>query len=91
MKKILSALLLLVYAVPSFSMPTNDYIVPLCRQFSKDLIGPNTQPLFSPTMSVVNATTNSGFFHSAYIPAKVEKPYFRFTLNAFGGPVTNDM
>ena len=92
MKRILVSLLLLAFfSAPVLSLPSNDYIVPLCKQFSKGLFDPNAGPLLSPTLSVVNATTNSGFFHSAYVPAKVDKPYFRVTLNSFGGFVGDDM
>ena len=74
-----------------FAMPENSYIVPLCRQFSKDLFDLSAKPYLSPTVQVVNATSNAGFFHSAYIPAKVNKPYFRLSGNFMLGSVPNSM
>jgi len=71
--------------------PPNDFIVPLCRQFSKDLFDLNANPYLSPTVQVVNATSNSGFFHSAYVPKKVNKPYFRLSGNFMLGSVRDDM
>jgi hypothetical protein len=59
--------------------------------FSKDLFDLNAQPMLSPTVQVVNATANAGFFHSAYIPHKVDKPYFRLSGNFMMGHVRNDM
>jgi hypothetical protein len=71
--------------------PPNDFIVPLCRQFSKDLFDLNANPYLSPTVQVVNATSNAGFFHSAYVPRKVNKPYFRISGNLMLGSVRDDM
>ena len=92
MKKVfISAILLAICIAPLLSLPNNEYVVPLCRNFTKELFEPNAEPFLSPTLSVVNATTNSGFYHSAYVPAKVDKPYFRITLNLFYGPISNSM
>ena len=92
MKKILiSIILLAIHIAPALSLPDNEYVVPLCRQFAKELFEPNSAPFLSPTLSIVNATTNSGFYHTAYVPAKVNKPYFRISLNLFYGPISNSM
>lgn len=71
--------------------PPNDFVVPLSRMFSKDLFDANADNFLSPTVNVVNSTSNSAFFHSAYVPHKVDKPYFRLSLNGMLGFVTNDM
>lgn len=65
--------------------PPNTYIVPLSRAFSKDIFDLNAQPYLAPTVQAVNATSNAGFFHSAYVPRKVDKPYFRLTINGMLG------
>ncbi len=74
-----------------YALPENGYVVPLCRAFSKDLFDLNAQPFLAPTVRVVNATSNAAFYHSAYVPRKVNKPYFRLSLNGMLGFVSNDM
>jgi hypothetical protein len=76
---------------PLFAEPPNSYVVPLSRTLSKSIFDLNAKPYLSPTIQVVNATSNAGFFHSAYVPRKVNKPYFRFSLNAMAGLVPDDM
>lgn len=74
--------------VPSSNImayPESWELVDLCRRFSKDLFDLNAKPYMSPTLSVVNSTSNAGASHSAYVPAKVNKPYFRFTVNTMVG------
>jgi hypothetical protein len=39
----------------------------------------------------INATSNSRFFNSAYVPRKVDKPYFKFSLNFMTGLVPDNM
>ena len=91
--KIITVIVLSISILPTTvkSAPPNEFIVPLCRMFSKDLFDLNANPYLSPTVQVVNATSNAGFFHSAYVPQKVNKPYFRFSLIAMSGSVRDDM
>lgn len=55
----------------------NETTVKLARSFSKDIFDLNGVPYLQPMVEVVNATSNSRFFNQAYVPAKVNKPYFR--------------
>lgn len=71
--------------------PPNNFVVPLCKVFSKDLLDLNTQNYLSPTVKVMNSVTNSCFYHSAYIPKKVSKPYFRFSVNGMYGGVSEEL
>ena len=89
--KIILILFILIFPTTVKSAPPNEYIVPLCRMFNKDLFDLNAQPYLSPTVQVVNATSNAGFFHSAYVPRKVDKPYFRISGNFMIGFVRDDM
>jgi len=91
--KIITVIILSISILPTTvkTAPENEFIVPLCRQFSKDLFDLNANPYLSPTVQVVNATSNAGFFHSAYVPRKVNKPYFRLSGNFMLGTVRNDM
>lgn len=73
------------------SAPPNSYVVPLCRAFSKDLFDANAQSYLAPTTKVANSVTNSAFYHSAYVPKKVNKPYFRISVNGMYGSVIEEM
>ncbi len=75
----------------SFSQSANNYTVELARMFSKDLFESNGIPFLQPVVTVVNGTSNTRFFNQAFIPTKVEKPYFRVGLQNMLGFVGNDL
>lgn len=89
MKKLSLALILIfVCSVESFSV-ANQYTIDLARAFSKDLFDANGVPYLSPMVETVNATSNARFFNQAYIPTKVDKPYFKFGIHMMTGFVDN--
>ncbi len=65
-------------------------VVEMSRMFSKDIFELNGVPYMQPMVEAVNATSNSRFFSSAFVPVKVDKPYFRISLNAMGGIVPDN-
>ena len=92
--RLLYILITLVFFIANFNLfalPPNDFVVPLCRLFSKDLLDLNTQNYLSPTVKIMNTVTNTGFYHSAYVPSKVSKPYFRLSLNGMYGGVSEEL
>lgn len=68
----------------------NPLSVEMARRVSKELLGPNSGPFMKPLVTTSNAAANSRFFRTAYIPTKVEKPYFRFGLHSMFGFVRED-
>ncbi len=63
----------------------NPFTVELARQFSSDIFYSNGVPFLQPVVKVVNLTSNTGFFSSAYVPSEVSKPYFRFSIEGMVG------
>ncbi len=57
----------------------------IVRMFSKDIFETNGTPYLKPMVQSMNATSNSRFFNSAYVPKKVKKPYFKVSLNGMIG------
>jgi hypothetical protein len=90
MKRLLFILILLP-AITFSQQQQEDYTIELARKFSKDLFESNGIPFMQPVVQMINATSNSAFYNTAYIPKKVEKPYFKFSVNAMGGIVTDDV
>ncbi|MBE2188644.1 MAG: hypothetical protein IAE98_04180 [Candidatus Kapabacteria bacterium] len=70
---------------------SQDYTKELARLFSQDLFESNGILFMQPVVKMINATSNSRFFSSAYIPQKVEKPYYRIGVQSMLGFVTNDL
>jgi len=64
--------------------------VELARMFGKDIFEMNGTAYLQPMVQALNATSNSRFFNSAFVPFEVEKPYFKFSLNAMVGFVPED-
>lgn len=99
MKKIVLSVLLLfivfsikIQAQTPEEMPyANPITVQLARSLSKDIFEMNGIPFMQPLVEVLNATSNSRFYNDAYIPKKVEKPYFRLSLNGMMGMVPSNM
>lgn len=65
--------------------------VELTRAISKDIFDLNGVPFMQPLVQAINATSNSRFFSTAEVPEKVDKPYFRVSLNGMFGSVTDEM
>jgi len=68
----------------------NPVTVDISRRLSKDLLGNNSTGFLTPLVTTSNATVNSRFFRSAYIPKKSEKIYFRFGIHGMTGTVRDD-
>lgn len=97
MKKIL--LLALTLSAFNFAKAQDDCNCPnanrssveLTRSISKDIFDLNGVPFMQPLVQAINATSNSRFFTTAEVPEKVDKPYFRVSLNGMFGSVTDEM
>lgn len=87
MKKLI--LLLAFLAVSVGQAQTQSYTYELARSFSKDLFENNGVYYLQPVVKVINATSNSRFYNQSYVPKKVEKPYFRISVNGMYGLVNN--
>ncbi|MBS1536755.1 MAG: hypothetical protein JST20_03280 [Bacteroidetes bacterium] len=68
----------------------NALSVEMTRRISKELLGPNSGPYLQPLVTTSNATANSRFFRSAFVPKKVDKLYFRFGIHSMFGFVRDD-
>lgn len=67
--------------------PAAQYTIDLARSFSKDIFDLNGVPYLSPMVEAVNATSNARFYSSAYVPRRVDKPYFKVSINSMAGMV----
>ncbi|MFW6276860.1 MAG: DUF6588 family protein, partial [Bacteroidota bacterium] len=83
------ALTLIIMALASLPVKAqeraDDFTIELARMFSSDLFELNGVPYLQPMVKAINATSNSRFFNQAYVPAKVNKPYFRVGVHAMLG------
>lgn len=68
----------------------NPMTIAIVRMFTKEIFDLNSVPYVNPMIITMNSTSNSGFFHRAYIPEKVDKPYFRFGVETMFGFVRTD-
>lgn len=68
----------------------NALTVEMARRISYEMLGPNSGPFMKPLVTTTNAAANSRFFRTAYVPKKVDKPYFRFGLHSMIGFVRDD-
>lgn len=64
---------------------SNPFTIELARQFSSDIFNSNGIPFLEPVVKVVNLTSNTGFFSNAFVPNKVAKPYFHFSIEGMVG------
>lgn len=78
---------ILIASQAAYSAPADQYTIDLARSFSKDIFDLNGVPYLSPMVEAVNATSNSRFYSSAYVPRNVKKPYFKVSLNGMAGLV----
>ncbi len=68
----------------------NTLTVEMSRKLSLEILGPNSGPFMQPLVTTSNATANSRFFRTAFVPKKVDKPYFRFGIHSMFGFVRDD-
>lgn len=62
----------------------NESSVELARVLGKDIFELNGVPFSQPIVTATNATANSGFFNTAYIPKK-DSLYFKVSVNYMNG------
>jgi hypothetical protein len=74
-----------------YSQNSNPWAVDLARSMSYDIFDLNGIPYLEPMVKAVNATSNARFYSSAYVPAKVDKPYFKVSINGMFGFVPDNM
>ncbi len=67
----------------------NENSVELARVLGKDIFEMNGVPFTQPIVTATNATVNSGFFNTAYIPQE-DSLYFKFSLNDMFGIVPDE-
>ncbi|MEY3385833.1 MAG: hypothetical protein RIR53_644 [Bacteroidota bacterium] len=64
--------------------------VDLTRSIMKSVFESNAVPFVQPMVTTINATSNARFFTMAYVPAKVDRPYFRVSINAMAGLISEE-
>jgi hypothetical protein len=65
--------------------------VDITRGLAKTLFESNAVPYVQPMVVSINATSNARFYDQAYVPTKVDKPYFRVSMNGMVGFITDEM
>ena len=65
--------------------------VDITRSLSSDLFESNAVPYVQPMVTTINATSNARFYDHAYVPAEVEKPYVKISVNGMIGAISDDM
>lgn len=94
MKKIILIIVVLVAFSNAIQAQMNQraspYTIELVRTFSKELFDLNGVPYLAPMVETVNATSNARFYSSAYVPRKVNKPYFKISVNGMLGFVNDE-
>ncbi|GAB1371107.1 hypothetical protein MASR1M45_11690 [Candidatus Kapaibacterium sp.] len=93
MKNIITAYIIFLFITSTFSIAqtSSDYTVELARKFSRDLFETNGVPFMEPVVRVINSTSNSRFFTSAYIPQKSDKMYFKVGIHGMSGIVNDEL
>jgi hypothetical protein len=92
MKKLIFTIIMFI-SLPIFlqsQTQTQTYTYELARSFSRDLFENNGVFYLQPVVKVINATSNSRFYNQAYVPKKVEKPYYRISVNGMYGLVNDN-
>ena len=83
-------LIIIIIALISFTAYSQDRIVinessvELARVLGRDIFELNGVPFSQPIVTATNATANSGFFNTAYIPRK-DSLYFKVSVNYMNG------
>lgn len=65
--------------------------VDVTRSITQNLFDNNAVPYVQPMVTAINATSNARFYDAAFVPAKVDKPYFRISINGMAGKVSDAM
>ena len=81
----ISTAFLFVIISNSYSQQVDPMTVSLARQLGKELFEGNGVPYLQPVVEAINTTSNSRFFNGAFVPKKVDKPYFRISVNGMFG------
>lgn len=69
----------------------NPLAVDVTRSVMKDLFESNAVPYIQPMVTTINATSNARFYDHAYVPAEVDKAYFKVSVNGMLGFIQDDM
>jgi hypothetical protein len=91
MKSILILFFILIASTNLWTQSSSGFTIELAKKFSKDLFETNGVPYMEPVVRVINSTSNSRFFTSAFIPPKVDKMYFKVGLHGMTGIVNNEL
>jgi len=89
-------LLLLILASPLHLVAQTEPLwdpltVDLTRSLTKDLFNSNAVPYVQPMVTTLNATSNARFYDHAYVPAEVDKPYFKVSANGMFGMINDEL
>lgn len=87
MKKLLLILIMVFTSFNAYSQERiviNESSVELARVLGKDIFELNGVPFSQPIVTATNATANSGFFNTAFIPQK-DSLYFKVSVNYMHG------
>lgn len=87
---LLSAIIPLFFSFTEAQAKADSVTIEIVRRFSRDIFESNGVPFLKPMVQSINATSNSRFFNSAYVPKSVSKPYFKFSVNSMIGLVPED-
>ncbi|MEN9281287.1 MAG: hypothetical protein RL594_222 [Bacteroidota bacterium] len=94
MKNPFALLVSLVTTVTLLQGQTQPYPTPLAvdltRSIMKSVFESNAVPFVQPMVTTINATSNARFFTMAYVPEKVDKPYFRVSVNGMAGLISEE-
>ncbi|MBU3699559.1 MAG: hypothetical protein FGM33_06040 [Candidatus Kapabacteria bacterium] len=94
MKPSLLILALVAVLTTSKAQPPQPYPTPLAvdltRSVMKSVFESNAVPFVQPMVTTINATSNARFFTMAYVPTKVDNPYFRVSVNAMAGLISEE-
>ena len=90
MKKVILLLAILTMGLPRANAQeyelASETTIDIARQFAKDLFELNGVPYLQPMVNAINATSNTGFFNTAYIP-KQDTFYVKFSVHGMMGVV----
>lgn len=91
MKKLIfiSFLFLYLFTAKAQENVINESSVELARVLGKDIFELNGVPFSQPIVTATNATANSGFFNTAFIPEK-DSLYFKVSVNYMHGFVPEE-
>lgn len=83
---------LVLSALPSSAQNTANQrlAVGITRSLVKDLFQSNAVPYVQPMVTTINATSNARFYNSAHVPKKVDRPYFKVSVNGMVGFIRDD-